>query len=99
MFNATATIHKWINVLFLLVAVQSIIVTGLISYRIWSTNKNTANFRGSQSKLLPILRILLESAALQAGVEILLLILFALDVNAQLILVELVTPLIVSVVS
>ena len=46
--------------------------------------------------LLPIVRILIESAALQLFVEILLLALYSQKVDAQDILLELVTPAVVS---
>lgn len=51
---------------------------------------------GKKSVLLPIVRILIESAALQLFVEILLLALYSRRVDAQDILLELVTPAVVS---
>ena len=45
---------------------------------------------------MPIVRILIESASLQFFVEVLLLALYAANYNAQYILLEIVTPLVVS---
>lgn len=51
----------------------------------------------ARGNLLPVLRILVESASLQFVVETILLGLYAADNNAQYILLEIVTPLVVSV--
>ena len=66
-----------------------------MAYKIWKTDRQSAAFRAQESSLLPIVRILVESAALQLFVEILLVSLYAADYNAQYILLEIVTPLVV----
>lgn len=66
-----------------------------MSYRIYITHKRSANYNIGQGRLLSILRILVESAALQLIVEIVLLSLYASDINAQYILLESVTPIVV----
>ncbi len=68
-----------------------------MAYKIWATDRLSASFRTQKSNLLPIVRILIESAALQLIVEILLLALYAANYNAQYILLEIVTPLVVSI--
>ena len=69
-----------------------------MAYKIWKTDRRTASYRantGSRSNLLPVVRILVESASLQMFVEIILLGLYAADINAQYILLETVTPIVV----
>jgi hypothetical protein len=96
--TSSVAFDDFINIFFGLAVVQNIIVTGLIAYRIWSTDKSIAKFRRSRSRLRPILQILVESASLQVVVELLLLVCYSLNVNAQYILLEIITPVVVSVV-
>lgn len=69
----------------------------LMAYRIWTADRRSARYRANRGNLLPVLRILVESAALQLLVEFVLLIMYAINLNAQTILLELVTPLVVRV--
>jgi len=86
----------WISTFYAVAVVQSAMTTGLMGYRIWKTDRRSASFRanGNKSNLMPVLRILVESAALQLIVETLLLSLYAADYNPQYILLEIVTPLV-----
>lgn len=70
-----------------------------MAFKIWRTDRQSSGFRTQESQLLPIVRILIESAALLLVVELLLLALYASDHNAQYILLEIVTPLVVSLLS
>lgn len=84
----------WISTFYAVAVVQSTLTTGCMAYKIWKTDREAAAFRAQESSLLPIVRILVESAALQLFVEILLVSLYAADYNAQYILLEIVTPLV-----
>lgn len=68
-----------------------------MAFRIWNADRRTAKYRTTKGNLLPVLRILIESAAMQLAVEFVLLILYVANVNAQYILLELVTPLVVRI--
>lgn len=81
-------LNTWIKIFYSLAVVLNIITTGLMSYRIWTTHKRSAAYSTGQSRLIPVLRILVESAALQLIVEIVLLALYCQDINAQYILLE-----------
>ena len=70
--------------------------TSLMAYRIWKTDHEAAKYRAvHESTLMPILRILVESAAAQFIVELILLALYCANYTAQYILLEPVTPLVV----
>ncbi|KAJ6612909.1 hypothetical protein B0H10DRAFT_1806579, partial [Mycena sp. CBHHK59/15] len=87
---------NWITTFYSIAVAQNISTTGLMAWRLWQGEKNSARYRmGSRGSLMPILRILVESAALYLFVEILLLSLYAVDYNAQYILLECVTPIVV----
>lgn len=87
-------LNSWIRAFYSIAVVQNIITTSLMAFRIWRTTHQSAKFRTDRG-LIPILRILVESAALQLVVEILLLALYCSNINAQYILLELVTPVVV----
>lgn len=87
----TNRLNSWIQAFYSIAVVQNIITTSLMAFRIWRTSTKSAQYK-TENALLPIARILIESAALQLIVEILLLALYSQTVNAQYILLELVTP-------
>jgi hypothetical protein len=66
-----------------------------MAFRIWKTDRRSKQWRTSEGNLLPVVRILVESAALQLLVEFVLLIMYSINLDAQYILLELVTPLVV----
>ncbi|PPQ91290.1 hypothetical protein CVT25_006233 [Psilocybe cyanescens] len=84
----------WIKTFYSIAVVLNIITTGLMGYRIYITHKRSANYSLGQGRLLSILRILVESAALQLIVEIVLLALYCSNIDAQYILLETVTPIV-----
>ncbi|KAJ4466768.1 hypothetical protein J3R30DRAFT_2214541 [Lentinula aciculospora] len=85
-FASSLTI--WIKIFYTLAVVLNIITTSLMSYRIWNTYRQSSPYAKGDSPLIPIIRILVESAALQLVVEIVLLALYCSDINAQYILLE-----------
>jgi hypothetical protein len=88
---------QWIRTFYAISVVQSGLTTGLMAYRIWQTDKRSASYRTNrESNLMPILRILIESASIQFIAEVILLSLYSANYNAQYMLLELVTPLVVS---
>ena len=86
----------WITTFYAISVVQSGLTTGLMAFRIWQTDKRSASYRTNrEGNLMPILRILIESASIQFMAEIILLSLYCANYNAQYLLLELVTPLVV----
>ncbi|KAF8829824.1 hypothetical protein HHX47_DHR2000210 [Lentinula edodes] len=78
----------WIKIFFPLTVALNVITTSLMSYRIWCTHRQTSLYTSGNSQLISVMRILVESAALQLVVEIILLALYSSDVNAQYIVLE-----------
>jgi len=88
-------LQQWIKTFYSVAVVLNVTCTGLMIYRIWATHKRSAAYHTSgQKRLLYVVRILVESAALQLIVEIVLLSLYAADINAQYILLESVTSIV-----
>lgn len=86
----------WISTFYAVSFIQSLLTTGLMAYRIWTADRHAAKYRADKGNLMPILRILVESAALQLIIEIIVLGLYAGGNNAQYILLETITPSVVS---
>ncbi|KAJ8462333.1 hypothetical protein ONZ45_g17973 [Pleurotus djamor] len=82
-----------IQVILTAAVIMNVITTGLIAYRIWKTSVETLKYQ-LESKVLGILRIIVESAAVQLLFEILLLVLFSVRVNEAYIVLEMVTPVV-----
>lgn len=87
-------LQAWISTFYAVSFIQSFLTTGLMAFRIWQTDRRSKQYRADKSNLLPVMRILIESAALQLLVEFILLVLYAINLNAQFILLEIVTPLV-----
>ncbi|EKM51486.1 uncharacterized protein PHACADRAFT_261647 [Phanerochaete carnosa HHB-10118-sp] len=87
-------LKSWISAFYAISFVQSVLTTGLMAYRIWSTERFSAKYRLDNRSLLPYLRILIESAALQLIAELIVLALYASGRNAQYILLEALTPVV-----
>jgi uncharacterized membrane protein len=85
----------FLKVFYSIAVAQNIITTGLMAFCLWQREKRSAQYRISRGAFIPILLILMESAALYLFVETLLLTLYAVNYNAQFILLEAVTPVIV----
>ncbi|KAJ3775200.1 hypothetical protein FB446DRAFT_638356 [Lentinula raphanica] len=80
----------WIKIFFSLTVASNIVTTSLTSYRIWNTHRQSAMYTGLEGdhRLKSVLRILVESAALQLVVQIFLLALYTSGINAQYIILE-----------
>ncbi|KAJ7672837.1 hypothetical protein B0H17DRAFT_1083527 [Mycena rosella] len=95
--DPTATVFNprltdWITTFYSIAVAQNIITTGLMAIRLWQGEKKSARYRVDKGNLMPVLRILVESAALYLFIEILLLSLYSANYNAQYVLLEIVTP-------
>jgi hypothetical protein len=83
------------NTIYALAFVQNTWTTGLIAWRIWRQEKASAVIGLSSAtsrSLIPIVRIVVESAAVYVLELIVLIILYALNHNAQFVLQEAVVP-------
>jgi hypothetical protein len=87
----------WVRAFYSIAVIQNVMTTGLMAWRIYTTHKRTSGYKTSASmSAVGVLRILIESAALQLIAEVILLILYCVNDGAQFILLEAITPLVVS---
>ncbi|KAF4577367.1 hypothetical protein EYR40_009274 [Pleurotus pulmonarius] len=83
-----------IKVFYAFPVAQNILTTGLMAFRIWRTSSESAKCYQRENTLRPIVRVLVESAALQLVVEALTLGLYAGGLHAVLLPQGLVTPVV-----
>jgi len=90
----SSRLTHWITLYFSVAVVQNVITTGLMALRLWKMDRQSARIRVGGGLVLPVLRILLESAALYLFVQILLLAFYSVNYNAQFIVLETITPVV-----
>lgn len=66
-----------------------------MAYRIWSGDRRSSKYRMDKRGLVPYIYILVESAALQLIDELVAFIIYAAGLNAQYIILETLTPIVV----
>ncbi|KAJ7462118.1 hypothetical protein FB451DRAFT_1404597 [Mycena latifolia] len=88
------SLDAWVKTFYSLAVAQNVITTSLMAWRIVATDRKTSAYRVGQGPLKSILRILIESAALYLVAEIILLVLYTCNNNAQFIALEAITPII-----
>ncbi|KAF8992001.1 hypothetical protein BDQ17DRAFT_1370093 [Cyathus striatus] len=74
--------------------ILSVVTVGLMSYRLWSAHRKAINYRVGEGRLLSIMWILMESAALQILTEFLIMVLHISHGDSFHVLLELVTPIV-----
>ncbi|KAK7028000.1 hypothetical protein VNI00_015086 [Paramarasmius palmivorus] len=92
-------LNGWIKTFWSLSVALNIITTALMAYRIWSTHRLSLTYSSgkigrAKSRLLPIIWVLVESAALQLIAELILLGLYCNNSEAQYVVLELITPIV-----
>ncbi|CAL1712314.1 unnamed protein product [Somion occarium] len=87
-------VQPWTQTFYSVAIVQSALITGLMAFRVWQVERRSAKYRTSEGKLMPIIRLLMESAALLLVVEVILLGMYTANYNAQYILLELVAAIV-----
>lgn len=85
-------IKAWVDVIYAGAFVQNTLTTCLIAYRIWRHDRQTSGFIGKGANLMPIARIVVESALLYLLEVLALMILYALNNNGQFIVQEMFVP-------
>jgi hypothetical protein len=87
---------KWMGTIYPIIFAQNVITTGLIALRIWKQHRNSSRSgaidASSKINLISILRIIIESAAIYTLQLLVLLILYPMHHNAQIIVQYAIVP-------
>lgn len=91
------TLVHWMNTIYAVAFVQNTMTTGLIAFRIWRQDRETRRALGIQTwrsghSLLPLVRIIIESAMVYVLEVLVLIILYALGHNGQYVVQEAIVP-------
>ena len=93
-----ARLTHFISTFFGIGLAQNIITTSLIAFCIWRRDKAVSILNaGGRSSLMPVVHILVESAAIYVAAMLILVILYALNQNTQYIVLETITPTVVCI--
>ncbi|KII86505.1 hypothetical protein PLICRDRAFT_44102 [Plicaturopsis crispa FD-325 SS-3] len=82
----------WMNTIYAVAFVQNTMTTGLIAWRIWMQGKASRGNTNASFSLTPIIRILVESAAVYDMELLILIVLYAVGNNGQYIMQEASVP-------
>jgi len=82
----------WMDTIYAIAFVQNTMTTGLIAYRIWHQGAKSQGLVSSKLSLIPLVRIIVESAAIYVLNVLILIILYALNSNGQFVAQEAIVP-------
>jgi hypothetical protein len=82
----------WMNTIYALAFVQNTKTTGLIAYRIWQHDRRSQGLVSSSLSLVPLIRIIIESALIYVLNVLILIILYALGSNGQFVAQDAIVP-------
>ncbi|KIJ34295.1 hypothetical protein M422DRAFT_782921 [Sphaerobolus stellatus SS14] len=86
-------LSQWIVSFFSMTLATNIICTGLVAYRIWSINRQTAKLSSGHS-MRPIMILVIESGAIYSATLLTLLILYKADSWFQYVLLDAISPIV-----
>lgn len=88
-------LRRWITAFYSVAVAQNLMTTGLLIFQIWRCERELSNVlnASNRSGLFPIMRIIIESAAIYAMFQVIVLVLYTLNQNAQFIVLETSTPM------
>ncbi|KAJ7769655.1 hypothetical protein DFH07DRAFT_1058127 [Mycena maculata] len=85
---------KWITSFYSMTVSCNLIATALLSYRLWTVNRNANNSRVGKGLTIPALLVVIDAGALYSFTILAALICFALESNGQYVVLDMVTPII-----
>ncbi|KAF8582180.1 hypothetical protein K439DRAFT_1391994 [Ramaria rubella] len=91
---------RWMDSIYAIALAQNTITTGMIAYRIWRQDRLSQEVglrttgAGSRASLIPVVRIVVESAVIYVLTAIIIIILYARNNNFQFVIQEAIVPII-----
>lgn len=83
---------EWAAAFFALTIVTNLLSSGLLAYRIWKIERNVSAVRSKKSAMMPIVRILIDAAALYTVVLFILLVCFICSNNGEFVIADMLVP-------
>lgn len=85
---------NWVTAFFSLTIATNLLSSGLLVYRIWSIESNTSAARATKGTMMPIVRVLVDTAVLYSVVLFIALICFVLSNNGEVVMLDMVMPIV-----
>lgn len=84
---------QWITAFVVLTIITNFLSSGLLAYRIWVIDHNSSTIRATKRTMMPIVRVLMDAAALYSATLVTTLICFLCSNNGQMVLVDMAVPI------
>ncbi|KAG1764563.1 hypothetical protein EDD22DRAFT_883336 [Suillus occidentalis] len=84
----------WVTAFFALTIATNLLSSGLLVYRIWSIESNVSTTRTTKSTMIPLMRVLMDTAVLYSVVLFIALICFVCSNNGEVVMLDMVMPIV-----
>ncbi|KIK48622.1 hypothetical protein CY34DRAFT_785894 [Suillus luteus UH-Slu-Lm8-n1] len=88
-----AELARWIEVFLVSTIATNLLSSGLLAYRIWLVERSASTMRTQETSLMPILRVLVDSAVLYTAVLFPALICFLFSNTGEVVVVDMAMPI------
>ncbi|KAG1778940.1 hypothetical protein EV702DRAFT_967251 [Suillus placidus] len=88
-----AKLAQWVEAFLVLTIATNLLSSGLLAYRIWMIERSVSTVRATKSTLMPILRVLVDSAVLYSAVLFPALICFMYSNTGEVVVVDMAMPI------
>ncbi|KAH7920719.1 hypothetical protein BV22DRAFT_780533 [Leucogyrophana mollusca] len=85
---------QWVTAFYVSTLATNLISSGLLAYRIWTIDRHVATLRATRNTVIPIVRVLVDSAILYSAALFAALICFVCSNNGQFVVQDMLTPII-----
>jgi hypothetical protein len=85
---------NWVTAFFALTIATNLLSSGLLIYRIWSIESNVSTARTTKGPMMPLVRVLMDTAVLYSVVLFIALICFVCSNNGEVVVLDMVMPII-----
>ncbi|KAG1778903.1 hypothetical protein EV702DRAFT_1217905 [Suillus placidus] len=85
---------KWVTAFFALTIATNLLSSGILVYRIWSIGNNVSTARATKGSMMPVVRVLIDTAFLYSAVLFTALICFVLSNNGEVVVLDMVMPIV-----
>ncbi|KAG2122953.1 uncharacterized protein EDB93DRAFT_1244343 [Suillus bovinus] len=92
--NERVVLVHWVNAFYISTIATNLLSSALLAYRIWNIERAVSGVRVGKNNMMPIARLLVDSAVLYSVALLIALITNALSNDGQLVIQEMLTPII-----
>ncbi|KAG2746910.1 hypothetical protein P692DRAFT_20604462 [Suillus brevipes Sb2] len=87
-------LSSWVTAFFAFTIATNLLSSGLLVYRIWLIESNASTARTTNSTVIPLMRVLMDTAVLYSVVLFIALICFVCSNNGEVVMLDMVMPIV-----